>query len=659
MQNYGVGAAAATAAAAPAVKRRTDSYEAAQHHPQSPESDEDYVNTRTLHRQAHLQSTPVAPVVPMPAVPIIADGPISVEGHVEQPEFSGPTSSASSYHEERMRRKLQFYFMNPIEKWQARRKFPYKFVVQIVKIFLVTMQLCLFAHSRYNHINYTGDNRFAFSHLFLRGWDSSREVESYPPAVGPFALYLKSEFYDTVQYAVNGYANVSRSIGPYDYPTHNNTMPALKLCLQNYREGTIFGFNESYIFDPHIDEVCESLPPNVTTIGVENYLRQRGVEVNFASLVSAQLTFKIKTVNFKANGGPLSAPDCFRFDIAILFNNRDNDGQMLLSLDAEATRLKCHGATDFISEANFDSMLRSVLNIFVLLTCALSFALCTRALWRAYLLRCTTVNFFRSHFGKDLSFDGRLEFVNFWYIMIIFNDILLIIGSALKEQIEGRYLVVDQWDTCSLFLGIGNLLVWFGVLRYLGFFKTYNVVILTLKKAAPKILRFLIAALLIYAGFVFCGWLILGPYHMKFRSLATTSECLFALINGDDMFATFATLSSKATWLWWFCQIYLYSFISLYIYVVLSLFIAVIMDAYDTIKAYYKDGFPTTDLKAFVGTRTAEDISSGVFMSDLDDFDQTSIVDIVRSICCCGCCRREQEPVQPNSGYTSLSSIMK
>jgi len=135
--------------------------------------------------------------------------------------------------------------------------------------------------------------------------------------------------------------------------------------------------------------------------------------------------------------------------------------------------------------------------------------------------------------------------------MIIFNDVLLIIGSALKEQIEGRYLVVDQWDTCSLFLGIGNLLVWFGVLRYLGFFKTYNVVILTLKKAAPKILRFLIAALLIYAGFVFCGWLILGPYHMKFRSLATTSECLFALINGDDMFATFATLSSKATWLWW------------------------------------------------------------------------------------------------------------
>lgn len=128
MQNYGSGAAAAASpppAAAPAVKRRTDSYEAAQHHPQSPESEDDYVNTRILRRQAQLQSTPVVPVVPLQTAQ-------SVEGHVEVPEFPGPAgSSATSYQEERMRRKLQFFFMNPIEKWQAKRKFPYKFVVQV------------------------------------------------------------------------------------------------------------------------------------------------------------------------------------------------------------------------------------------------------------------------------------------------------------------------------------------------------------------------------------------------------------------------------------------------------------------------------------------------------------------------------------------------
>ncbi|XP_005177219.3 mucolipin-3 [Musca domestica] len=590
-------------------------------------------------------------------------GDTNTNGFMEMPASSTCIEGVSPmaiYNEERMRRKLQFFFMNPIEKWQARRKFPYKFVVQIVKIILVTMQLCLFAHSRYNHINYTWDNRIAFSHLFLRGWDSSREVESYPPSVGPFALYEKSEFFDTIDYAINGYANMNRSIGPYDYPTKDNSMAPMKLCLYNYREGTIFGFNESYIFNPEIELICESIPPNVTAVGVEKYLEQRGVDVSFSSLVKATLVFAIKTVNFKAYGGPLSAPDCFKFDITMFFDNRDHDGQMLLSLDADATRLHCKGDVDFISDAEYDAILRSILNIFVLLVCVLSFALCARALYRAYLLRCQTVNFFRAHFNKELSFDGRLEFVNFWYIMIIFNDVLLILGSALKEQIERKFLVADQWDTCSLFLGIGNLLVWFGVLRYLGFFKTYNVVILTLRKAAPKIFRFLVAALLIYAGFAFCGWLILGPYHMKFRSLATTSECLFSLINGDDMFATFATLSSKANWLWWFCQIYLYSFISLYIYVVLSLFISVIMDAYDTIKRYYRDGFPLSDLKEFVGTRTEEDLTSGVFMNNMDDFDQSSFIDVMRKVFCFGCCRNANaSSASGPTGYTSLTSIIK
>lgn len=81
-----------------------------------------------------------------------------------------------TFTEEKMRRKLRFFFMNPIEKWQAKRRFPYKFVIQLIKIFLVTAQLCLFAHNNYMHVNYTWDNRVTFSHLFLKGWDSTQEV---------------------------------------------------------------------------------------------------------------------------------------------------------------------------------------------------------------------------------------------------------------------------------------------------------------------------------------------------------------------------------------------------------------------------------------------------------------------------------------------------
>lgn len=532
---------------------------------------------------------------------------------------------------EKMRRKLQFFFMNPIEKWQAKRRFPYKFGVQVIKIILVTMQLCLFAHSRYKHVNYTWDNRVTFSHLFLRGWDSSREVNAYPPAMGPLAVYQVDEFYDTIDYAYSGYANLSNAIGPYSYTAEDNNMTDPILCLFQYKEGTIFGFNESYVFNSEIDEVCLNITHNNTSnqFFSKSLLAEQNVTINFSALVMARFSFALKTVNFKA-AGPITPPDCYKFDIQITFDNTDHDGQVILSLDAEPVRLVCKGDIEYVTDNKIDSVLRSILNYLVMIICSISFILCTRAIIRAQKLKEITVTYFKLRYHKELSAESRLEFLNMWYIMIIINDILIISGSAVKEQIERKEFASDQWNICSVFLGTGNMLVWFGVLRYLGFFKTYNVVILTLKKATPKVARFLLCALLIYAGFTFCGWLILGPYHMKFRSLATTSECLFSLINGDDMFATFSIMSLKSPMLWWYSRIYLYSFISLYIYVVLSLFISVIMDAYDTIKMYYKDGFPKSELQAFIGTMKIEDLSSGIYRTD-----SSSSLQGYTNLCCC------------------------
>lgn len=562
-------------------------------------------------------------------------------------------STMSAFNEDRMRRKLQFFFMNPIEKWQARRKFPYKFAVQLIKIVVLTIQLCLFAHSRYVHVNYTWDNRVSFSHLFLRDWDDASEVDSYPAAKGPMALYFQDDFYATIDYAMSGYMNLSTAIGSYSYPTDDNSMPPLNLCIYRYEQGEIYGFNESYSFNPTINMECMNLSSNGTEFSSKQYLNDHNATVNFAAFVKATLAFSIKTVNFKA-AGPIAPPDCYRFDIEIFFDNTDHDGQMLLSLDAEPIRLHCRGDIEYKTDTVIDSTLRSILNVFVILICISSLSLCTRALYRARLLQRQTDTFFRVTYGYPLSQDDKMQFVNFWYIMIVMNDVLLILGSILKEQIERKNFSVDQWNICSVLLGVGNMLVWFGVLRYFSFFKTYNVVILTLKQSAPRILRFLLCALMIYAGYTFCGWLVLAPYHFKFRSLATTSECLFSLINGDDMFATFSVMTPKSQLLWWFSRIYLYSFIGLFIYVVISLFIAVIMDSYDTIKKYYKEGFPTSELKRFIGQMHPNDFSSGVFRANIDDEEQESLWETMKKICllCCGLKKKD------NPGPTGYETLV-
>lgn len=48
------------------------------------------------------------------------------------------------------------------------------------------------------------------------------------------------------------YANLSEAIGPYSYPNENNTIGIPDLCLYNYKEGIIFGFNESYVFNSEV-----------------------------------------------------------------------------------------------------------------------------------------------------------------------------------------------------------------------------------------------------------------------------------------------------------------------------------------------------------------------------------------------------------------------
>lgn len=108
-------------------------------------------------------------------------------------------------------------------------------------------------------------------------------------------------------------------------------------------------------------------------------------------------------------------------------------------------------------------------------------------------------------------------------------------------------------------------------------------------------------------------WYVVFP---QFRSLSLVSECLFSLINGDDMFVTFSGMQESSMLVWVFSQVsltlksgtymsnatefrsiiysvflqvYLYTFISLFIYMVLSLFIALITGAYETIKVRVRD----------------------------------------------------------------------
>ncbi|XP_054240214.1 mucolipin-3-like [Indicator indicator] len=491
--------------------------------------------------------------------------------------------------EDQLRRKLKFFFMNPCEKFWARGRKPWKLGIQLLKIAMVTIQLVVFGLSNQMVVAFKEENTVAFKHLFLKGY-MDRMDDTY-------AVYTQTDVYDQIFFAINQYLKLPNvSVGNHAYEKKGAEETALALCQQFYKRGTICPGNDTFDIDPEIVTDCLYIEPMMpldnATVGKHNL----NFTLDFHRLVAVQLMFNLKAINLQTVRHH-ELPDCYDFTLTIVFDNKAHSGRIKISLDNDISIKECkewHVSGSIQKNTHY----MMIFDAFVILTCLASLILCTRSVVKGIQLQREFVRFFLYYYKKEVSFSDQMEFVNGWYILIMVSDVLTIVGSTLKMEIQAKSLT--SYDVCSILLGTSTMFVWLGVIRYLGFFQKYNLLILTLRAALPNVMRFCCCAAMIYLGYCFCGWIVLGPYHVKFRSLNMVSECLFSLINGDDMFATFAEMQQKSYLVWLFSRIYLYSFISLFIYMVLSLFIALITDTYETVKHYQQDGFPETELQRFI-----------------------------------------------------------
>lgn len=555
-----------------------------------------------------------------------------------------------------LQRKLRFYFMSPIDKWRLKKRFPLKLLFQLVKIILVTAQILSFGNEMSDYLTYEDNTRTAFREMLLSGWDPTREVFTYPPSTGSFAIYTSTSFYQSVDYAIQQYSNLStESVGAFGYDTggsqssDGNKYPVVLFEQTFYRQRFIdpsryiFNFNDQRVTrEAVLSGWAPAGDPRWLTFRSAEYFRSVNFTVNFETLISFKVRFPLRTIYYTG-----STLRCYDLNITIWYDNSDHDGEIPIDLSTERRVHQCKSAdvdgraVPSVLNAENDSSSSSqniiiavqsmaalnwslALNWLVILFCTLSTVLCVRSVYRGQLLRAETERFFTTALELPrFSFGEAMEFLDLWIIMIAVNDVLIVCGTLLKIKLETEDIISGTVFTdASLMLGVGNLLVWLGLLRYLSYFSSYNILILTVRKSMPNILRFLLCAVLIYSGFCFCGWIILGPYHLKFRTLSSTSECLFSLMNGDDMFATFFSTNVKAhSIIWWFSRIYFYLFISLAIYVIVSLFIAIILDSYESIRDYYaksgpEDGWLKSPLQKFIEEHPIEDVDGASFSNN-------------------------------------------
>ncbi|XP_061094717.1 mucolipin-3 [Conger conger] len=521
---------------------------------------------------------------------------------------------------ENFRRKLKYYFMNPCEKFRARGRKPWKLMLQILKIAFITIQLVTFGLSNQMVVTFKEENLIAFKHLFLKGYNDQSS--------GTYAVYTQTDVYEHLYFIIDQYVDLHNiTVGNHAYEKNGGSYTPLSICQEFFQNGSILPGKETFDIDAHIETECIEIYPLQTPAEARLDATRLNFTLHFKRLLSVDIDFTLKAINLQTVRHH-ELPDCYDFTITITFNNRVHSGRIQITLEDEVDIKECKdwnitgaSARNIYYILFFDSL--------IIVICLTSLILCTRSVFSGIQLQFEYTAFFKACHDKNVTWSERMEFVNGWYILIIISDSLTIVGSILKIEIQTKN--VTSYDVCSILLGTATMLVWVGVIRYLGFFKKYNILILTLRAAFPNVIRFCCCVAMIYLGYCFCGWVVLGPYHEKFRTINTVSECLFSLINGDDMFPTFKNMQQKSYLVWLFSRLYLYSFVSLFIYMVLSLFITLITDTYETIKQHQRDGFIETDLQAFIA-ECKDPPSSGRYRIEKDS-----------STCFCCCSSRFAE----------------
>uniref|UniRef100_A0A914I5N2 Polycystin cation channel PKD1/PKD2 domain-containing protein n=1 Tax=Globodera rostochiensis TaxID=31243 RepID=A0A914I5N2_GLORO len=487
----------------------------------------------------------------------------------------------------RLRRHLQFFFMNPLDKYRIRQQFPFKLFLQVLKVAFVTIQLILFAQLRISHVDFLDETLTVMRHKFLKEWGDERDTRTYPPASGPYSVYTSDQIIEHFSHIVKAYYSIQNdSFAAFSYDTSIAQMP--------YKDVWDDELGKAHIVDEHQSLrrhiAFDDIPPlqlcidRIADVRIENetYIFDISEEndcflLNFTQEEGGRCTDRLQSNDQK--------PECYLIKLIVRFDNSRHTGQIKVDLIATISYINlCNGRILQVNSIGLDTVVIAVIDVFVLCMCLGSLLLCARALVKGHLLKKTTCEFFERAFGIRMNIKDQWEFSNLWFAIIVVNDLLIVAGTVSKASIQFRDFDSALFTLTGILLGLGVFMVFFGLLRYFTFFSQYNIIILTLRKSLPSIMRFLVCAVILYSGFLFAGWVIIGPYSLKFRTLGESSEALFSLLNGDDMFATFYTISDDNTIIKVFGTVYIYLFVSLFIYVVLSLFIAIIMDAYEVVK---------------------------------------------------------------------------
>ncbi|KAK3104183.1 hypothetical protein FSP39_025099 [Pinctada imbricata] len=505
-----------------------------------------------------------------------------------------------------------FKTCSPENKGRRIRKFfgylPYRFLIIAFKWIFVSWQLIAFANDRSQFAKYLERNNIAMKNLLLKDWITFYETMPYPPATGTYAIYTVEDLVSSINHTLHKISTIPTSAAGSFFVDNNSTTTPITICITYFDKGffdqtqltldineeTVTDCNtynntytENFGFDPTIQDLMQS------------------TDGRLVRLIEVRIRFSVISVHVKLNDGSHKA-ECYRIETEIVYDNGDINGQILINFNTRVQALSCKDIHQS-KKVETDSISVSVI---VLLLSMASLIFGIKSTLKSFMLCLDAGRIFTKH-GMELTMRGRYQIFKVKNIIIIISDVVNITGTVMKVLLESKGTDSSDltYDACAILLGIGCFCVWLGIIHYLSYDKLFSLLFDVVESSLMTVLRFMVVALLLFAGFGLCGWAVLGPYHIKFETITSSFQCLFSLLNGDEIFVTLKAVADIGSIAYYFNGLFVTVFVVIYTLIALNIFIAIFNTSYENVrnvKMQKKEVKTQSDLERFLGREQGE-----------------------------------------------------
>ncbi|KAL3892224.1 hypothetical protein ACJMK2_004453 [Sinanodonta woodiana] len=415
---------------------------------------------------------------------------------------------------------------------------------QITKTGVLTKLMLDFGDQRAHFQGLVDRGETTLSHLLLTSWESGMEVPPYPPNSGKYAVYtINTCFTSHPNVLDNGYCS-------YD-------------IVADMKKNHL---NESIVFN--------------------SFLK---IDLKF-HLFSLRLDISSR------NGR------CLNISGIISFTDNDDNGQALVDLQTDTDKISCNDIG--VDLADNDSIIEDNYAVAVMFFSSVSFVCVAVDFFAGFYIFYQTNKYMKQnserHFPgqrNGISIKGYACHLKGWNLVVMIGDIFTLTGTVCAYIMDVKWKL-SQLDENAIYLGLGCLLCWISLARYIHFNKKFHLLFRTMYHAFPDVMAYLFCVGLLFAGFTLCGYVVLGPYHNKFQTMSNAADTLFATISGDEITITLAAIETDklgSPAVWWFAKIYLGLFVSIFTVFILNILIAIFNSAYEIIQKEYENKKKNTD----------------------------------------------------------------